>query len=122
MLFAATGFARQEKELICHVGNEAGPGEEVYLDDPGCVPHVGNDYFCPDAGKIDLISVAKPAKHLNNPGAVRAVGLANGSNPISIIIPCHRVIGADGSMTGFGGGLDIKRQLLAHEGVLLSVL
>ena len=62
------------------------------------------------------------AKHLNNPGAVRAVGLANGSNPISIIVPCHRVIGADGSMTGFGGGLDIKRRLLAHEGVLLGVL
>lgn len=62
------------------------------------------------------------ARKLDNPGAVRAVGLANGSNPISIIVPCHRVIGADGSMTGFGGGLDIKRQLLTHEGVLLGVL
>jgi len=62
------------------------------------------------------------AKKLENPGAVRAVGLANGSNPISIIVPCHRVIGADGSMTGFGGGLEIKRQLLTHEGVLLGIL
>ena len=46
---------------------------------------------------------------------MRAVGLANGSNPIPIIIPCHRVIGADGSLTGFGGGLDRKRWLLLHE-------
>lgn len=62
------------------------------------------------------------ARKLENPGAVRAVGLANGSNPISIIVPCHRVIGADGSLTGFGGGLDIKRQLLAHEGLLLGLV
>jgi methylated-DNA-[protein]-cysteine S-methyltransferase len=48
-------------------------------------------------------------------GASRAVGLANGQNPISIIVPCHRVIGANGSLTGYGGGLDAKRWLLAHE-------
>jgi methylated-DNA-[protein]-cysteine S-methyltransferase len=53
------------------------------------------------------------------PGASRAVGLANGSNPISIIIPCHRVIGADGSLTGYGGGLDRKRYLLDLERDLL---
>jgi methylated-DNA-[protein]-cysteine S-methyltransferase len=51
--------------------------------------------------------------------ASRAVGLANGSNPISIIIPCHRVIGADGSLTGYGWGLDRKQWLLRHEGALL---
>jgi len=50
--------------------------------------------------------------------ASRAVGLANGRNPISIIVPCHRVIGADGSMTGYGGGIDRKEWLLRHEGVL----
>jgi methylated-DNA-[protein]-cysteine S-methyltransferase len=50
--------------------------------------------------------------------ASRAVGLANGRNPISIIVPCHRVIGADGSMTGYGGGVDRKEWLLRHEGVL----
>ncbi len=61
------------------------------------------------------------AERLGNPGAVRAVGMANGANPISIIVPCHRVIGADGSLTGFGGGLDIKRQLLEHEGALLAI-
>jgi len=53
------------------------------------------------------------------PGASRAVGLANGANPISIIIPCHRVIGADGSLTGYGGGLDRKRFLLDLESDLL---
>jgi methylated-DNA-[protein]-cysteine S-methyltransferase len=52
--------------------------------------------------------------------AVRAVGHANGSNPISIVVPCHRVIGADGSLTGYGGGLMRKRWLLEHEGVVLK--
>ena len=56
------------------------------------------------------------AKRLNNPNGSRAVGLANGRNPIAIIVPCHRVIGADGSLTGFGGGLDRKEWLLTHEG------
>ncbi len=55
------------------------------------------------------------AARLGDPRAVRAVGLANGRNPISIIIPCHRVIGADGSLTGYGGGLHRKQWLLAHE-------
>ena len=58
------------------------------------------------------------AERLGNPGSVRAVGLANGSNPVSVIVPCHRVIGADGSLTGYGGGVENKRWLLAHEGVL----
>lgn len=61
------------------------------------------------------------AKRIRNPRSVRAVGLANGSNPVSIIVPCHRVIGADGSLTGFGGGLDIKHKLLTHEGLLLGL-
>jgi methylated-DNA-[protein]-cysteine S-methyltransferase len=56
------------------------------------------------------------AKKMNNPGAVRAVGLANGKNPIGIIIPCHRVIGGDGSLTGYAGGLWRKKWLLEHEG------
>jgi len=55
------------------------------------------------------------AKRIRNPKAVRAVGLANGRNPLSIIIPCHRVIGADGSLTGYGGGIERKRFLLALE-------
>ena len=52
--------------------------------------------------------------------AVRAVGHANGANPISVVLPCHRLIGANGSLTGYGGGLDRKRWLLAHEGVVLK--
>ncbi len=55
------------------------------------------------------------AERIGRPAAVRAVGAANGANPIPIVIPCHRVIGASGSLTGFGGGLDVKRQLLALE-------
>ena len=55
------------------------------------------------------------AKALCNPNASRAVGMANGRNPISIIVPCHRVIGADGSLTGYGGGLAAKKWLLEHE-------
>lgn len=57
---------KPEKSLVCHVGNETGPGGEVYLDDPECVPGEDNGYFCPDAGKIDLIVVAKARKHLEN--------------------------------------------------------
>jgi methylated-DNA-[protein]-cysteine S-methyltransferase len=55
------------------------------------------------------------AKAIGEPQAARAVGAANGANPIALIVPCHRVIGADGSLTGYGGGLPLKRKLLAHE-------
>jgi methylated-DNA-[protein]-cysteine S-methyltransferase len=60
-------------------------------------------------------SYGELAEHIGSPTASRAVGLANGRNPISIVIPCHRVIGANGSMTGYGGGIDRKRWLLLHE-------
>lgn len=62
------------------------------------------------------VSYSDIAHDIRNPNAVRAVGLANGRNPIPIIIPCHRVIGKDGSLTGYGGGLPIKEKLLALEG------
>jgi methylated-DNA-[protein]-cysteine S-methyltransferase len=62
------------------------------------------------------------AKRIDKPSASRAVGLANGRNPISILVPCHRVIGADGSLTGYGGGLERKRWLLAHEGFHSGIL
>jgi methylated-DNA-[protein]-cysteine S-methyltransferase len=58
---------------------------------------------------------AQIARAIGHPTAVRAVGAANGRNPISIIAPCHRVIGSDGSLTGFAGGLEVKRYLLSHE-------
>ena len=60
-------------------------------------------------------SYSQLARHIGNPAAVRAVGLANGANPIGIVVPCHRVIGADGTLTGYGGGLERKRWLLQHE-------
>ncbi len=61
-------------------------------------------------------SYKRLAQAVGRPAAVRAVGLANGANPIGIVAPCHRVIGSDGSLTGYGGGLERKRWLLAHEG------
>ncbi|MDR4479666.1 MAG: methylated-DNA--[protein]-cysteine S-methyltransferase [Nitrospira sp.] len=61
------------------------------------------------------VSYGELATHIGKPAAVRAVGLANGANPIGIVVPCHRVIGADGSLTGYGGGLERKRWLLNHE-------
>ena len=61
-------------------------------------------------------SYGELAKRIGQPSASRAVGMANGRNPISIIVPCHRVIGANGTLTGYGGGLDRKRWLLTHEG------
>ncbi len=104
-------------------------------------------YFAGDLHAIDSIPVATPgtpfqrrvwselrgipagqtisygtlARRIGSPAAVRAVGLANGANPIAIVVPCHRVIGADGSLTGYGGGLARKRWLLAHEGAELPL-
>jgi len=67
------------------------------------------------------LSYGELAAMIGRPAAVRAVGLANGANPIGLVQPCHRVIGADGRLTGYGGGLERKRWLLEHEGVLLPV-
>ena len=64
----------------------------------------------------ETLSYGALAAKLGWPKSVRAVGLANGANPISVVVPCHRVIGADGSLTGYGGGLERKRWLLGHEG------
>ena len=68
------------------------------------------------AGKT--ISYRELAARAGRPGAIRAAGFANGQNPISIVLPCHRVVGSDGSLTGYGGGLARKRWLLQHEGAL----
>jgi methylated-DNA-[protein]-cysteine S-methyltransferase len=63
-------------------------------------------------------SYGELARRIGETAAIRAVGAANGANPVAVIVPCHRVIGADGSLTGYGGGLDRKQWLLAHEGVV----
>jgi methylated-DNA-[protein]-cysteine S-methyltransferase len=68
------------------------------------------------------VSYGEQARRLGlGSDAARAVGAANGQNPLPIVLPCHRVIGADGSLTGFGGGLGVKRFLLEHEGALLPL-
>jgi len=61
------------------------------------------------------VSYAELARRIGEPSAVRAVGAANGANPVALIVPCHRVIGSDGTLTGYGGGLDRKQWLLNHE-------
>jgi len=70
----------------------------------------------------ETISYGQLARRIGEPDAVRAVGAANGLNPIPIIVPCHRVIGSDGSLTGYGGGLPIKEKLLALESRQLRLL
>lgn len=70
----------------------------------------------------ETISYGDLARRIGNPNASRAVGLANGSNPIPIVIPCHRVIGSNGKLTGYGGGLPIKEKLLALERRQLTLL
>ncbi len=70
----------------------------------------------------ETISYGELARRIGNPNASRAVGLANGTNPIPIIIPCHRVIGSNGKLTGYGGGLPIKEKLLALERKQLRLL
>ncbi|MBI1774630.1 MAG: methylated-DNA--[protein]-cysteine S-methyltransferase [Proteobacteria bacterium] len=64
----------------------------------------------------ETTSYGELAARIGKPSACRAVGLANGANPIAIVVPCHRVIGSDGTLTGYGGGLERKRWLLQHEG------
>ncbi|HUI19041.1 MAG TPA: methylated-DNA--[protein]-cysteine S-methyltransferase [Alphaproteobacteria bacterium] len=66
----------------------------------------------------ETLSYGALAAKLGCPKSVRAVGLANGANPISVVVPCHRVIGSDGSLTGYGGGIERKRWLLNHEGAV----
>ncbi len=73
-----------------------------------------------DIPAAQTISYGKLAEQIGRPRAVRAVGLANGSNPIGVVVPCHRVIGANGSLTGYGGGLHRKQWLLAHERAHMS--
>jgi methylated-DNA-[protein]-cysteine S-methyltransferase len=70
----------------------------------------------------ETISYGELAGRIGNPKASRAVGLANGANPISIVIPCHRVIGSNGKLTGYGGGLPLKEKLLALERRQLRLL
>jgi methylated-DNA-[protein]-cysteine S-methyltransferase len=120
------------------------PGASVERgDDPGGVVSVLSRYFAGDLASLDEIEVelhgtpfqqrvwnalrtvtagsttsyAELAGRVGSPTAVRAVGAANGANPVAVVLPCHRIIGSNGSLTGYGGGLERKRWLLDHEGV-----
>ncbi len=132
------GHDRMEKQARDHARRW---GATEPADDPGGLTSAMRAYFAGSLHAIDDLPVAADgtefqrrvwralrdipcgetrsyldlARAIGNPAAVRAVGLANGANPIGVIVPCHRVIGADGSLTGYGGGLDRKRWLLAHE-------
>ena len=68
----------------------------------------------------ETLTYAALAARIGKPAAVRAVGAANGANPVGVVVPCHRVIGANGALTGYGGGIERKRWLLAHEGVRIA--
>mgnify|MGYP002634848852 CR=1 FL=1 len=136
----AAGFVDRHERMARALVADAAP-----LDDPSGVTSRFRRYFAGELTALDDIEVAvrgtafqeqvwaalreipcgqtwsygQLARHIGRPKAVRAVGAANGANPVSIVVPCHRVIGANGTMTGYGGGLDRKRWLLAHEGVAL---
>jgi methylated-DNA-[protein]-cysteine S-methyltransferase len=131
--------ARMQRALRLHYG-EGGYSLRQALD-PGGLSTALAAYFAGDLAAIDVLPVATGgtefqravwralrqipcgdtvsyaalARRIGRESAVRAVGFANGSNPISVVVPCHRVIGSDGSLTGYGGGIERKRWLLAHE-------
>ena len=101
-------------------------GDHAAIDNI-CVATAGTEFQCEVWAALRTIrpgttlSYGALAQRLGRPRAVRAVGLANGANPIGIVVPCHRVIGADSSLTGYGGGLSRKRWLLEHEGSAFKI-
>ena len=140
-VLCALAFTDRWDPLAARLARRFGAIELRAAHDPGGVATVLRRYLDGDAAAIDALSVdtggtpfqervwralrdipygttisyGELARRVGEPTAVRAVGAANGANPICIVVPCHRVIGADGSLTGYGGGLPRKRWLLAHE-------
>jgi methylated-DNA-[protein]-cysteine S-methyltransferase len=140
--------SRMRRLLRLHYGAQ---GNDFTLEDrtvPEAIQRALRNYFAGDLEATDGIPVATNgtpfqrdvwaalrtipagttlsygtlAHQLGRPKSVRAVGLANGANPVAIVVPCHRVVGADRSLTGYGGGIDRKRWLLAHEGIVFEKL
>jgi methylated-DNA-[protein]-cysteine S-methyltransferase len=133
------GHARMIKQLRAY--SVQGTPPPALASNPGGLTAALRAYFAGDLAAIDALPVvmggtefqrsvwqalreipcgetcsyAEIARRIGRPAAVRAVGLANGANPVGIVVPCHRVIGANGLLTGYGGGLERKRWLLAHE-------
>jgi methylated-DNA-[protein]-cysteine S-methyltransferase len=139
----AVDFWANETGLRALLRRQYGEGVSIeWGQSPAPIRRAFEDYFAGDITALDAIPIStvgtafqrkvwaalrripagetrsygQLAAEIGDPGASRAVGTANGQNPIAIVVPCHRVIGADGSLTGFGGGLPRKRWLLNHEG------
>ena len=138
----AVSFRDRADDLVRQLEQRFGPLSFDERPDPGGIVGRLRAYFAGDLAALDAIpadpggtpfqqrvwsalrriapgttvSYAALARRIGAPAAVRAVGAANGANPICLAIPCHRVIGADGSLTGYAGGVHRKRWLLAHEG------
>ena len=134
-------FASDAAAVVKRIERGVGPLEQTAHDDPGGAVSALRRYFDGDLTAIEELEVdpigtdfqqvvwaalrsvpvgettsyGELAATIDSPGAVRAVGSANGANPIVVIVPCHRVVRSDGSLGGYGGGLDRKRWLLAHE-------
>jgi methylated-DNA-[protein]-cysteine S-methyltransferase len=141
----ALEFADAEKRMVAWLRRRFGDFERVDAADPGGVCTRLDAYLQGDLDALDgiavdgggtefqrkvwkglrriaagkVVSYQSLARRLGMPTSVRAVARANALNPISIVVPCHRVIGSDGSLTGYGGGLPRKRWLLEHEGVVV---
>lgn len=119
--------AKQHLEAALKALKEYFADERQSFDDLTLAPQ-GTDFQLSvwrallEIGYGDTCAYRDIATSIGNPKAVRAVGLANGKNPIPVIVPCHRVIGANGTLTGFGGGLPAKKWLLEHEGALAGSL
>lgn len=106
--------------------------EKYFAGDLSAVDRLDVEFYGTDFQRrvwtaLRVITAGRTASYLDiantigAPAAVRAVGAANGANPIPIVVPCHRIIGTSGALVGYGGGLDRKRWLLEHEGVLLKI-
>jgi methylated-DNA-[protein]-cysteine S-methyltransferase len=142
----ALAFADGRHEIRPWLEKRFGPLDLRLTDDPAGAASALDRYFKGDLNAFDglsldtggtpfqqrvwralraipvgtAVSYSALARTIEAPTAVRAVAAANGANPVAIVVPCHRVIGADGSLTGYGGGLARKRWLLAHEGAPLG--
>jgi methylated-DNA-[protein]-cysteine S-methyltransferase len=119
---ASAPFARVRKQLEAYFAGER-VAFDVPLDPDGATPFRRSVW----SALLEIpygatVTYGELARRLGVPTAARAVGAANGSNPISIIVPCHRVIGSGGSLTGYAGGLERKRYLLRHEAEVLRRL
>lgn len=141
----ALGFDDREERVAASLKGRFGPVKLSRASDSHGFRSRMKDYFAGDLEVLEQIAVdaggtefqqgvwrllrripagktatyGELAEKLGSPGAARAVGLANGSNPVAIVVPCHRVIGSAGKLVGYGGGIDRKRWLLTHEHALL---